>query len=861
MALKKAYEHKSVEAGKYKEWKKKGYFTAGDKTKKPYSLVLPPPNVTGVLHLGHALDTTYQDILARYKKAQGYDVLWLPGMDHAGIATQIKVEEALYKERGLTRFDLGREAFLEEAWNWKHRHADHIRDQWEVMGLMLDYTREKFTLDKDINKAVNKVFVDLYNKGLIYQGVRIINWDPKLTTALSNMEVIHKEIKGNLYYFKYYLENSSFYLEVATTRPETMFADVCLVVNKKDKRYKDYVGKMFINPVNGEKIPLITDDYVDPSFGTGVMKCTPAHDPNDFTIGVKYNLEMPNCIAKDGTMNDRALEFRGLDRFECRKKLLAKMKKLNLFTKKETITHSVGHSERSDAIIEPYLSKQWFIKMSPLAKRALKNQASDKAVKFFPPRFNKVFIRWMENAEDWCISRQLWWGHPIPAYTNKITGKILVSETPPKDIENYIQDEDVLDTWFSSALWPFTTLGWPNKTSDLGRYFPLDVMVTGYDIIFFWASRMIFQSLEFTKQVPFKDCVIHGLVRDEIGRKMSKSLGNGVDPMDVIEEYGCDALRYFLATGSTPGQDIRFSHEKVSHASAYLNKIWNAARYIFSILPSDYKVSKIDEKKLHPTSKFILDRLNVTIRQVTRQMDRYQFGLASEYLYHFVYDDFCSNYIEISKVLLKEDPNNTTPFDVLVHVLKAVILMIYPFTPFISEELYLNLPTHLDSIMLESYPTSKGRVNKKVEEEVLTLIELIKEVRHFKSQNKLAPNELINVYLSDLTFDFTPYIAIFKRLAFIEEVHIGNSPKNLVKIVVRNLSMALELHIDKDLYQARLNEQLENLEKEVIRSEKMLHNPNFLAKAPEAKIKEEQEKYELYKEQLAKVKEEIKNLK
>ncbi|MCX5775326.1 MAG: valine--tRNA ligase, partial [Firmicutes bacterium] len=561
MALDKRYDHKIVEENKYETWKSKGYFTAGDKSKPRFSMVIPPPNVTGKLHLGHAWNTTIQDILARYKRAKGFDVLWLPGMDHAGIATQAKVEAKLRK-KGISRFDLGREGFLKEAWAWKKEYAEDIHWQWSVMGLAIDYSRERFTLDEGLNEAVREVFVDLYKKGLIYRGERIINWDPVQMTALSNIEVIHSDDEGEFYYFLYRFEGQSEGLVVATTRPETMFGDVCLVVNPKDERFIQYVGKKVINPANGQLLPIIADDYVDMNFGTGAMKCTPAHDPNDFIIGEKHHLEHPICLNKDATMNALAGKYQGQDRFECRKHLVKQIEKEGNLVKIEHVVHPVGHSERSGAVIEPYLSKQWFVKMRPLAEQALKFQEGPDAIKFYPDRFGKVFSSWMDKAEDWCISRQLWWGHQIPAYYHKETGEVLVSVKPPKDIQNYTQDDDVLDTWFSSALWPFSTLGWPRKTQDLARYFPIDVMVTAYDIIFFWVSRMIFQSLEFTGKKPFNDVLIHGLIRDAQGRKMSKSLGNGVDPIEIIDSYGADALRYFLTTNSTPGQDTRYIEEK-----------------------------------------------------------------------------------------------------------------------------------------------------------------------------------------------------------------------------------------------------------------------------------------------------------
>ena len=636
MALDKKYDHKLVEEGKYDNWKSKGYFTAGDLSKKPYCIVIPPPNVTGKLHIGHAIDTTIQDILIRYKKAKGYDALYLPGMDHAGIATQAKIDAKL-REQGTNRYELGREKFLEVAWDWKKEYAGFIHDQWKTMGLALDYSRERFTLDEGLSNAVKKVFVTLYNKGIIYRGEKIINWDPVQRTALSNIEVVYKDDPGKFYYFKYFIEGTDQFLEVATTRPETMFGDVCVVVNPNDERYKNVIGKRVINPANDELLPIIADEYVDIEFGTGAMKCTPAHDPNDFIIGEKYGFPHPICMNDDGTMNSLSGKYVGQDRMVCRDNLVKDIEKKGCLIKIEDIVHQVGHSERSDAVVEPYLSKQWFVKMKPLAEQSLANQKTDDKVNFYPERFEKTFIQWMEKVDDWCISRQLWWGHRIPAYYHKVTGEVVVSEVPPADIENYTQDEDVLDTWFSSALWPFSTLGWPNEESeDFKRYFPTTTLVTGYDIIFFWVSRMIFQSLEFTKKRPFENVLIHGLIRDSQGRKMSKSLGNGVDPIKVVEDYGADALRYFITTNSTPGLDSRFSEEKIQAATAYLNKIWNAARYTISNLGENFVVQELDFKSLNSLDKWILSKFNETVKNVTSNMEKFELANASTHLYNFV---------------------------------------------------------------------------------------------------------------------------------------------------------------------------------------------------------------------------------
>ncbi len=855
MALDKHYDHHKVEEGKYDFWKENGYFKAGDKDAPSFSMVIPPPNVTGKLHIGHAFNTTVQDIIGRYKKACGFDVLWLPGMDHAGIATQAKVDARL-REQGISRYDIGREAFLKEAWKWKDEYAASIHEQWKTMGLMLDYSRERFTLDEGLSKAVNHVFVTLYNKGLIYQGERIINWDPVQMTALSNIEVIHKDDPGKFYYFKYWLDDHSSYLEVATTRPETMFGDVCVVVNPKDSRYQSLVGRKVINPANGQLLDIIADEYVDLEFGTGVMKCTPAHDPNDFIIGEKYGYPHPICMNKDATMNELAGQYKGLDRFVCRAQLVAQIEKQGDLIKIEDIVHPVGHSERSDAIVEPYLSKQWFIKMRPLADQALANQNTENKVNFYPERFEKVFTGWMEKVDDWCISRQLWWGHRIPAYYHKVTGEVIVSEEPPADIENYVQDEDVLDTWFSSALWPFSTLGWPDATPDYEKYFPLDVMVTAYDIIFFWVSRMIFQSLEFTKKRPFKDCLIHGLIRDPEGRKMSKSLGNGVDPIKVIEDYGADALRYFITTNSTPGLDSRYSDEKLQAASGYLNKIWNAARFILANLPEDFQEEKINWEECKAFDRYILTKEQFTILNVKTNMDKYELANASTHLYNFVYDDFCSWYLEIVKVSLQiaDDKAKATTYQILYKCLKDILMMIYPYTPFFAEEVYQNLPGHLPSIMLASYPQYDEKlIDKKALEEITTLIQIIKDVRSYKVNHSLAPNAPVSLYLFDRYHRYQEFLKYLERFTFAKNIVFEDLPTKLKQAsyyIYNSLEMAIEDDTDVEALKKKLDLEIAFLENEVYRAQKMLNNPGFLAKAPQDKIDLEKEKLTKYSERL-----------
>lgn len=857
--LEKRYDPKKVEEGKYEKWKQKGYFIAGkDKSKPAFSLVIPPPNVTGKLHLGHAMDTTLEDIVSRYKRAKGFDVLWVPGMDHAGIATQAKVEEKLRKE-GVSRYDLGREGFLKQAWAWKDEYAATIHTQWAKLGLSVDYTRERFTLDEGLNKAVRKVFVTLYNEGLIYQGERIINWDPELRTALSNIEVTHSDDPGEFFYFKYDVVGEERSLIVATTRPETMFGDTAVFVNPKDKRYKDLVGKKVINPANGDELPIMADRYVDIAFGTGAMKCTPAHDPNDFQLAKKYGFPMIKVLDETAHMKEIAGKYAGMDRYECRKALVEDIKKNGHLVKIEKITHAVGHSERSGAIVEPMLSKQWFVKMKPLAERLLENQKTDDKVNFIPKRFEKVLLRWMNEVEDWCISRQLWWGHRIPAYTNKKTGELLVTEET-MDSALWEQDEDVLDTWFSSGLWPFATLGWPDtENPDFKRYFPTSVLVTGYDIIFFWVSRMIFQSLHFTDKAPFKEVLIHGLVRDSLGRKMSKSLGNGVDPNDVIAKYGADAMRLFITTSGAPGLDMRYSEEKVESSANYLNKIWNATRYVEGVLGENYIPNKPHKEELDTVDKAILSRFEKTVKKVTEKMDKYEFGQASSILYDFVYDDFCSSYLEMSKVRLqKEDAKGTK--DTLYFVLKGILLMIYPYCPFITEELYCSLPSHKESIMVDSYPSYEKQYVFTNDEKAFSLLEkMIKDIRNYKSENGLAPNAEVLLTLSPKA-PFKGAEEYLKRFAFAKKVTITKEELSGNPFIYPNLSMTIEEDIDKETLKKKLLADLEKAKAEVKRGESMLSNPGFLKKAPKEKVHLEEEKLSRNKALLSSIENRLKTL-
>lgn len=865
------YNHKKVEEEKYENWVKKGYFEAGDLSKKPYSIVIPPPNVTGKLHLGHAWDTTLQDMIIRYKKMQGYDALWLPGMDHAGIATQAKVE-ARMREEGISRYDIGREKFLEKAWSWKEEYASIIRSQWAKLGLALDYSKERFTLDEGLSDAVKEVFVSLYKKGLIYQGKRIINWDPVQRTALSDIEVYHEDIKGYMYYFKYKIADSDEEVIVATTRPETMFGDTALFVHPDDQRYTHLIGKKAINPANGDELPIMADDYIELGKGTSVMKCTPAHDPNDFVLGKKYHLDMPICMNDNGTMNEICGKYAGMDRFECRKALLKDFYEADVVDHLEEIIHPVGHSERSHAIVEPYLSKQWFVKMQPLAQAALENQKTDQNVHFIPERFEKIFSQWMENIEDWCISRQLWWGHQIPAWYHKETGEIYVGKKAPEDLENWKQDEDVLDTWFSSALWPFSTMGWPDHESELyKRYFPTDTLVTGYDIIFFWVSRMIFQSLEFTKQRPFKNVLIHGLIRDEQGRKMSKSLGNGVDPMDVVEEYGADTLRFFLTNNTAPGQDMRYVPSKLTAISHFINKIWNSARFVKMNINHDMSYDDIQLEHLNLPDLWILNKLNKVIENVNVNMDKFEFGNVGSELYDFIWNDFCSWYIELSKETLNGNDSvlKKATQDTLVYVLNSIVRLLHPFMPFVTEEIYLSIPHLKESIVLASWPKTNDQFhNNIIEDQFEYLIDIVKGIREIRHQYVIKNN--VEVFynlttadsgLENLLKDMAPFISKLcnaKCIGYNKE-----TVKNSANIVIKGgntLSIDLGQYADMEAEKEKLVKEIAKLQKELERSKKMLSNPNFINKAPAAKVEEEKKKQADYEAKYQTAKNKLENM-
>ncbi|MBQ6546386.1 MAG: valine--tRNA ligase [Bacilli bacterium] len=843
--LDKKYNHKEVEKDKFKTWLKKEYFKCGDTSKEPFTIILPPPNVTGRLHLGHAWDVSIQDIVARYKRMQGYDVLWLPGTDHAAIATEAKVVAKLKKE-GIDKYKLGREKFLEKCWEWTEEYGGNIRKEWANMGLSLDNTKERFTLDEYSVNAVNKAFIDMYNKGLIYRGKRIINWDPEAKTALSNEEVFYKDTKGAFYHIKYYIEGEDNYLDVATTRPETLFGDTAVAVNPKDKRYKHLIGKNIIVPIVNRVVPIIGDEHADMEKGTGVVKITPAHDPNDFEVGNRHNLERIVIMDEKAVMNEVTGKYNGLDRFECREKLIEELKEKDLLEKTEEIIHSVGYSERTNVMVEPYLSEQWFVKMKDLSQNLIKMQKDrDKKVNFFPKRYEKIIIQKAEECYDWCISRQLWWGIRIPIWYKD--NEIKASVDSPG--EGWVQDEDVLDTWFSSALWPFSTLGWAMEDDSLyKRYFPTNFMSTGYDIIFFWVFRMMFQSQNFTKQNPFKDCYMHGLIRAKDGRKMSKSLGNGVEPLEMVEKYGADALRYYLTTTSAAGMDLRFDEEKITSTWNFINKLWNASRFVLMNI-EDIKEENLDNLKLE--DKWILTKLNNTIKEVEKHMNKYDFNLAGASLYSFIWEDFCDSYIELSKSSLNDNTTKT----VLLKVLTAILKMLHPFMPYVTEEIYQKLPIkESESIMISTYPKYNKNNIYLDEEQVLTkVLGDVTNIRNLKVNNNITKEASITIKSSkDLE-------SIYKNMLKIKDDYIvEKAPKDKKEYNYKSNYIDITYYQEGSvLNKELLLKEIEKLEQSIIKRENLLANENYITKAPQniveldkQKLKEEQEKLKILKEKL-----------
>ena len=867
------YDHQAVEAGRYQKWLEQDLFKPnGNPEAKPYSIVIPPPNVTGKLHLGHAWDTTIQDILIRQKRMQGYDTLYLPGMDHAGIATQAKVEARLQKE-GKTRFDLGREAFVQEVWRWKDEYAKIIHQQWAKMGLSLDYSRERFTLDAGLSKAVRKVFVDLYQQGLIYRGEYIINWDPELQTALSDIEVEHQDDQGAFYHIKYPLADGSGAVEIATTRPETMPGDVAIAVYPGDERYQDIVGKEAILPLFGRKLPIIEDHYVDPKFGTGLVKITPAHDPNDFNVGNRHNLQRINVMNPDGTMNDKAGKYQGMDRFAARKAIVRDLKAEGYLIKEEAIVHSVGHSERSGVQVEPRLSTQWFVKMKPLAEMTLKNQKTDQKVHFVPERFEHTFDQWMENVHDWVISRQLWWGHRIPAWYNKQTGEMYVGEEAPQDIANWEQDPDVLDTWFSSALWPFSTLGWPDKNSkDFKRYFPTNALVTGYDIIFFWVARMMFQSIEFTHQRPFKSVILHGLMRDEQGRKMSKSLGNGIDPMEVIDKYGVDALRWFLVTGSAPGQDARFSYEKVGAAWNFINKIWNASRFVIMNL-ADTPAPTTIPTDLDLADQWILAQLNTTVADVLRLSEKYELGEVGRALYNFIWNDFCDWYIEFSKAVLNGDDEaaKEPKRQVLAYVLDQILRLLHPIMPFVTEKIWLTMPHEGKSLVVAEYPQVHEQLaNTQAVAQMRILIMAIKGIRQMRADAHAPLSNPIDILIKTQNSSVQQILIAnqeyLEQMAHPKSLQISptvSAPKLALTAVIDGAQIFVPLAelVDITSEIQRQEKELTKLQKDIDFVNNKLNNPGFVKNAPQKLVEQQRTKLDSYKNRRDQIKARISELK
>ena len=867
--LPKVYEPQEVEGRVYEMWEKNGCFEGHrDPDKKPFTIVMPPPNVTGQLHMGHAMDSTLQDILIRFKRMQGYAALWVPGTDHAGIATQIKVEEELRKNEGLSRYDLGREKFLERVWDWKHKYGNRIVEQQKKLGASCDWSRARFTMDEGLSKAVRHVFVSLYKKGLIYKGSRIINWCPHCVTALSDAEVEYQDKPGNFWHIRYPIQGEEGrYVIVATTRPETMLGDTGVAVNPNDERYKDIVGKRCILPLVGREMPIVADDYVDMEFGTGCVKMTPAHDPNDFEVGLRQNLETIRVLDDNGKVVEGYGRYSGMDRYEARKAIVADLEEQGYLVKVEPHQHNVGTCYRCHNDVEPLISAQWFVKMDPLAEEALR-VVNEGEVKFVPDRFSKIYTNWMENVHDWCISRQLWWGHQIPAWTCQECGHITVSEDDPTECEhchshNIKQEEDVLDTWFSSALWPFSTLGWPEETEDYKYFYPTDVLVTGYDIIFFWVARMIFSGCEHTGKPPFHTVFIHGLVRDDKGRKMSKSLGNGIDPLEMANQYGADALRFNLVTGNSPGNDMRFYTERCEAMRNFANKIWNASRFLMMNLTIDK--CELPEK-LELEDKWILSKLNSVIPEITENMERYELGVAAQKVYDFIWDSYCDWYIELTKTRLQGDDEDSKirAQQVLCYVLTQILKLLHPFMPFITEEIWQALPHEGDYLMLQQWPEHHANLDFPEEEKAMELImDAIRAIRARRAEMNVPPSKKAQLTVSTLEqavfHQGTPFL---KRLAYASDVKVVEATdtvdtQGMVTIATHAARLYLPLAelVDLEKEKARIQKELDKNRKELDKLETKLNNPGFVNKAPAQVVEAERERANKLKALLVKLEE------
>lgn len=851
--LAKTYEPKGFEDRLYHYWEESGYFKAvRDPAKKPFTIVIPPPNITGQLHMGHALDETLQDILIRYKRMQGYAALWVPGTDHASIATEAKIVEAMRKE-GVTKDQLGRDGFLERAWEWKKQYGGRIVEQLKKLGSSCDWSRERFTLDEGCSEAVRYVFVKLYEKGLIYRGERIINWCPKCKTTISDAEVEYEEQQGSFWHLRYPLADGSGYVELATTRPETLLGDTAVAVNPADERYAALVGKTVVLPLVNREIPIVADNYVDMEFGTGVVKITPAHDPNDFEVGLRHKLPVINVLTEDAHVNENGGKYAGLSRYDARKQIVADLEAGGFLVKIEPHAHNVGTCYRCHTTVEPRVSKQWFVKMEPLAKPAIEAVRQGET-KFVPERFDKIYYHWLENIKDWCISRQLWWGHRIPAWYCADCGQTIVAQEEPHNCpkcgsQKLVQDEDTLDTWFSSALWPFSTLGWPNETEDLKYFYPTDTLVTGYDIIFFWVCRMIFSAVEHTGQVPFNTVFIHGLVRDAQGRKMSKSLGNGIDPLEVIDEYGTDALRLALVTGNSPGNDMRFSDEKIKAARNFANKLWNASRFILMNISDDVTEVRLPETLCYTEDKWLLSQYNRLVKEVTENLDRCELGIAEQKLYDFLWDVLCDWYIELAKARFQQGGEASESAQrVLVYVMANTLKLLHPFMPFITEEIWQAMPNECESIMVSHWPEYRQELDFAQEEaEFARVMEAIKAVRNVRTEMNVPPSRKAAVYIeTEYEGIFSACAPFFNRLASASEVKVAQTQnlENAVQVATQSARIFLPLDelIDKEKERERLNREKTNCEKEIAMLEKKLSNEGFVAKAPPAVVQNEKEK-------------------